>query len=105
MRASTGPGAALQIPLGADEDIDRHQLLQFIRRSGFSTAETVTGLAGRGVGVLLLHPGWVRTRMGGEEAPLSAVDSVAGMRRVVDGFTARRQSGKFFNYEGRGIPW
>jgi len=37
--------------LGADEDIDRHQLLQFIRRSGFSTAETVTGLAGRGVGM------------------------------------------------------
>ena len=61
-------------------------------------------LAGQGVGVLLLHPGWVRTRMGGDEAPLSAADSVAGMRRVVDGFTAG-QSGKFFNYEGRGIPW
>ena len=37
--------------LAADEEIDRQQLLQFIRRSGFSTAETVTGLAGRGVGM------------------------------------------------------
>lgn len=58
----------------------------------------------RGVGVLLLHPGWVRTRMGGEDAPLSPQDSVAGMRRVVQGLTAR-QSGGFYNYEGRGLPW
>ena len=32
-------------------DIEPKQLLQFIRRSGFSTAQTVTGLAGRGVGM------------------------------------------------------
>ena len=37
--------------LGKDEEIDPHQLMQFIRRSGFSTAENVTGLAGRGVGM------------------------------------------------------
>ncbi len=37
--------------LGADEEIDSHQLVQFIRKSGFSTASTVTGLAGRGVGM------------------------------------------------------
>ncbi len=29
----------------------QHQLVQFIRKSGFSTASTVTGLAGRGVGM------------------------------------------------------
>jgi chemosensory pili system protein ChpA (sensor histidine kinase/response regulator) len=37
--------------LGKDEQIEPQQLVQFIRRSGFSTAETVTGLAGRGVGM------------------------------------------------------
>lgn len=37
--------------LGTDEQIDPHQLVQFIRQSGFSTAEEVTGLAGRGVGM------------------------------------------------------
>jgi chemosensory pili system protein ChpA (sensor histidine kinase/response regulator) len=37
--------------LGKGEEIDPHQLMQFIRRSGFSTAENVTGLAGRGVGM------------------------------------------------------
>ena len=37
--------------LAKDEEIEAQQLVQFIRRSGFSTAETVTGLAGRGVGM------------------------------------------------------
>jgi len=34
-----------------NDDIDPRQLVQFIRKSGFSTSETVTGLAGRGVGM------------------------------------------------------
>ncbi|MEE4218356.1 MAG: Hpt domain-containing protein [Xanthomonadales bacterium] len=37
--------------LAKDEEIEAQQLVQFIRRSGFSTSETVTGLAGRGVGM------------------------------------------------------
>jgi chemosensory pili system protein ChpA (sensor histidine kinase/response regulator) len=37
--------------LNADEELDPRQLVQFIRKSGFSTAETVTGLSGRGVGM------------------------------------------------------
>jgi chemosensory pili system protein ChpA (sensor histidine kinase/response regulator) len=37
--------------LGENEDVDPRELVQFIRRSGFSTAEKVTGLAGRGVGM------------------------------------------------------
>lgn len=52
----------------------------------------------------VLHPGWVQTRMGGPSAPLSPADSVAGMRRVIDGLTLE-QSGGFFNYDGAPIPW
>ncbi|HMB61001.1 MAG TPA: Hpt domain-containing protein, partial [Xanthomonadales bacterium] len=37
--------------LGKDEDISDSRLVNFILESGFSTAETVTGLAGRGVGM------------------------------------------------------
>ncbi|RMD78051.1 MAG: SDR family oxidoreductase [Gammaproteobacteria bacterium] len=58
----------------------------------------------RGVGVLLLHPGWVRTRMGGPQAPLEPAESVAGMRRLVDAFTLE-QSGRFFRYDGTELPW
>ncbi len=37
--------------LRADEDVEPQRLVQFIRQSGFSTATSVTGLAGRGVGM------------------------------------------------------
>ena len=37
--------------IGASEEVEPHRLVQFVRESGFSTAATVTGLAGRGVGM------------------------------------------------------
>lgn len=58
----------------------------------------------RGIGVLLLHPGWVRTRMGGGDAPLTAEESVAGMRTLADRFSMG-MSGRFFRYNGTEIPW
>jgi len=61
-------------------------------------------VAKHGIGVLLLHPGWVRTRMGGKDAPLSPAESVSAMRRLVDQYTPR-QSGHFYNYDGCEIPW
>lgn len=52
----------------------------------------------------VLHPGWVQTRMGGESAPLEPEESVAGMRRVIEGL-GPDQSGGFFSYDGSPIPW
>ena len=56
------------------------------------------------VPVVLLHPGWVRTDMGGASAPLPVEESVAGMRRVIERLTAR-QSGAFLDYRGDSVPW
>ena len=61
-------------------------------------------LATLNIGLLLLHPGWVRTRMGGREAPLSPEESVAGMRAVVARFDPS-MSGKFYRYDGQAMPW
>jgi NAD(P)-dependent dehydrogenase (short-subunit alcohol dehydrogenase family) len=58
----------------------------------------------RGIAVGLLHPGHVRTDMGGASAPVLPDDSAAGMRKVVDGLTLARTGG-FFNYDGSSIPW
>jgi hypothetical protein len=51
-----------------------------------------------------LSPGWVRTDMGGESAPLSADASVHGLRKVLAGLKPA-DSGKFFSYDGSAIPW
>lgn len=60
-------------------------------------------LQGRAVCVAL-HPGWVRTDMGGPAASLSVQESVAAQRRVLAGLSAKDQGG-FFGPQGETIPW
>jgi NAD(P)-dependent dehydrogenase (short-subunit alcohol dehydrogenase family) len=61
-------------------------------------------LKGRGIIAVPLHPGWVRTDMGGPGADIDVHTSVAGMVRVIGGLTPA-DSGKFFNYAGEQLPW
>ena len=61
-------------------------------------------LRARGIGVLLLHPGWVQTRMGGPGARITVRESVSAMRTLVDGFKMA-DSGRFLRYDGTEIPW
>lgn len=61
-------------------------------------------LRGKEITVVALHPGWVRTDMGGSAAPLEAEVSVAGMRRVIAKL-ALKDSGVFLDYAGKEIPW
>ena len=60
-------------------------------------------LAGKAVCVSL-HPGWVRTDMGGAGADLAPEQSVADMRRAIAGLTAA-DHGRFLNHDGSPIPW
>jgi NAD(P)-dependent dehydrogenase (short-subunit alcohol dehydrogenase family) len=61
-------------------------------------------LAPRGIVCVALSPGWARTDMGGPQAPLSPVDSIAGMRRVIEGLDLTH-SGQFLAYDGTTVPW
>lgn len=61
-------------------------------------------LAPDGFIVLLLHPGWVRTDMGGPGGKIDPPESVAGMRRGIAD-AKPRHSGRFFRYDGSEIPW
>jgi NAD(P)-dependent dehydrogenase (short-subunit alcohol dehydrogenase family) len=56
------------------------------------------------VAIAMLHPGWVKTDMGGGGAPLSPAESVTGMRRVIDGLTAA-DKGLFLDHRGETLPW
>ena len=61
-------------------------------------------LASRGVISVAFHPGWVRTRMGGSQAPVSPEESAAGLQKVLLGL-GPGDTGKFFDYTGRERPW
>lgn len=54
--------------------------------------------------VILLHPGWVITDMGGDQALISPEQSVSDMRKVI-GKISFSQSGRFYSYNGELIPW
>jgi len=57
-----------------------------------------------GIIVIALHPGWVRTDMGGAEAHLSPEQSVTGIL-VVTSELEPGDNGKFFTWEGDEYPW
>ena len=61
-------------------------------------------LAGHGISVLSLHPGWVMTDMGGPNAETSTADSVAGLKSILQ-TAGPEQSGLFIEYNGEAIPW
>ena len=61
-------------------------------------------LAPRGISCVLMHPGWVRTDMGGANATLDKETSIQGVHRVIDGLTPA-DNGRFLNYDGSEIPW
>jgi len=61
-------------------------------------------LKGDGFICIAIIPGWVKTDMGGPEAPLTPEQSVSGMRKVLDGLKPE-DSGKFWSHDGTNVPW
>ena len=61
-------------------------------------------LAPRGIRVVALHPGWVRTDMGGAQATLAPADAVAALLDVIDRL-GPGQSGVFLDPRGQVLPW
>ncbi|HEY57847.1 MAG TPA: SDR family oxidoreductase [Anaerolineae bacterium] len=57
-----------------------------------------------GVIVVLVHPGWVRTDMGGAQATLDPPTSVAGMLALLERLKPE-DSGRFLTWEGKEHPW
>ena len=58
----------------------------------------------QGVTVCVVHPGWVRTDMGGEGADISPEESANGLIKLVDGLSLK-QTGQFFKWDGSIHPW
>jgi NAD(P)-dependent dehydrogenase (short-subunit alcohol dehydrogenase family) len=61
-------------------------------------------LGKQGFVVVVVHPGWVRTEMGGAEAPLLADESVRGLVALIDRLSAS-DNGRFYDYLGAELPW
>ena len=58
----------------------------------------------RGCLAVVIHPGWVRTDMGGRNAAISVAESARGIYDVMAGLDESRH-GRFWNWDGREHPW
>jgi NAD(P)-dependent dehydrogenase (short-subunit alcohol dehydrogenase family) len=57
-----------------------------------------------GLIVIAIHPGWIRTDMGGPNADISPQESAAGVIQVADSSTMD-ENGQFFTWSGEKHPW
>ncbi len=107
VEASSGKLIAVSTKMGSIEDNTSGGFIAY-RSSKAALNAAWRSLAiearNRGVVAAVLHPGWVQTRMGGASAPLEPEESIAGMRKVINGL-GLEQSGGFFSYDGTTVPW
>jgi NAD(P)-dependent dehydrogenase (short-subunit alcohol dehydrogenase family) len=61
-------------------------------------------LGPRGIVVLAVHPGWVKTAMGGKGATLAPTDSAHALLDLIERAQAQ-EAGRFLAYDGAELPW
>ena len=61
-------------------------------------------LAPRGITCVVVHPGWVRTDMGGAGGKLAPAESVKALRGLIESLGSK-DAGKFYDYDGSKLPW
>lgn len=78
------------------------------RTSKAAVNKVMQGLAAElrpmGIAVAVVHPGWVKTDMGGKGAALTVAQSTRGIVGVIDDLTIDKTGG-FFNYDGKSLEW
>ena len=107
LRADTGVLAFMSSGLGSVTSPDAPELALYKASKAALNSLTnthVSQLGERKLTVLSLHPGWVKTDMGGEDAQIDVATSTRGLVDVITAY--RGKGGHFFlDYQGNSIPW
>jgi NAD(P)-dependent dehydrogenase (short-subunit alcohol dehydrogenase family) len=99
--------AALSSQLGSIENTDMGFGLAYrVSKAGLNMGLRTAAhtLSAQGITLLALHPGWVKTDMGGEGAPVEPADSAAGLYKVITGAGPSKEL-RFYDFEGKTLPW
>jgi NAD(P)-dependent dehydrogenase (short-subunit alcohol dehydrogenase family) len=106
IRAGSGVLAFTSSAMGSVADNPGgHELYRASKAALNSLTRGLWGeLGGRKLTMLSMHPGWVRTDMGGSNAAVSVEDSAAGIVSVIERETGQHQH-RFLDYTGKAVPW
>jgi NAD(P)-dependent dehydrogenase (short-subunit alcohol dehydrogenase family) len=99
--------AALSSQLGSIQNTDMSFGLAYrVSKAGLNMGLRTAAhtLSAQGITLLALHPGWVKTDMGGDGAPIEPADSAAGLYKVITGAGPSREL-RFFDWQGETLPW
>lgn len=107
LRTDTGVLALMSSGLGSVASPDAPELALYKASKAALNSLTntyVSQLGERKLTVLSLHPGWVKTDMGGEDAQIDAATSTRGLVEVINAYSGK--GGHYFlDYQGNPIPW
>jgi len=97
---------AITSAMGSTARHDGGALIYRSSKAALNNAVHGLSLALKPDGLILaaMHPGWVKTDMGGANAALTPERSITAMRKVIAGLTAS-DAGRYINYDGSEIPW
>ncbi len=75
-------------------------------KTGLNMISKVLAVEGQkdNISVTAYHPGWAKTDMGGERAPVPVSDSVRGLIELINEQETEK-TGRFFEYTGVELPW
>ena len=106
VKAAKGKIVTISSQMGSMQSASTDSLAY--RVSKLAANKLMRGLAAElkpeGVPVLIAHPGWVRTDMGGPGAQLSPDESAAGLIKLIDGLQLA-STGKFLSWNGKELAW
>ena len=97
---------AITSQMGSIEDASGGSTAYRVSKTALNMAVAVAAaeVKSDGVAMAILHPGWVRTDMGGPSGKISPEESAEGLRRVIDGLTPSDKA-PFLTYAGKTLPW
>ena len=104
--SARGKAIAISSAMGSIADNRGDRVPYRTSKAALNMAWNSLAIEGRqyGVTVVALSPGWVKTRMGGAGAEISAEESVSGMRALIDRLKLD-DTGKFLRRTGSELPW
>ncbi len=108
MRASSNPRIVNVSSILASHALNKDSRWYSYRASkaalNIVTQNLAFDLRQEGICCVALHPGWVRTDIGGQEAPLSPEESAHKVLAVVEGLS-KPDTGRFLDMNGSDLPW